>query len=103
MHPYLIFTAHQYFDTLKKKKLTLYHTITTFNDPEIGDFFENIVGKGENAGNQHFLLFPQCFLPIQRTKFCRLQMLSIWTSVKKWSFGKELKKTAKRFGPNRPG
>ena len=22
--------------------------------------FENIVGKGENAGNQHFLLFPQC-------------------------------------------
>ena len=24
--------------------------------------FENIVGKGENAGNQHFLLLPQCFL-----------------------------------------
>ena len=23
---------------------------------------ENIVGNGENAGNQHFLLFPQCFL-----------------------------------------
>ena len=22
---------------------------------------ENIVGKGENAGNQHFLLFQQCF------------------------------------------
>ena len=22
---------------------------------------ENIVGKGENAGNQHFLLFPKCF------------------------------------------
>ena len=22
---------------------------------------ENIVGKGENAGFQHFLLFPQCF------------------------------------------
>ena len=22
---------------------------------------ENIVAKGENAGNQHFLLFPQCF------------------------------------------
>ena len=29
--------------------------------------FENIVGKVENAGNQHFLLFPQCFLPFQRT------------------------------------
>ena len=22
---------------------------------------KNIVGKGENAGYQHFLLFPQCF------------------------------------------
>ena len=22
---------------------------------------ENIVGKGENAGYHHFLLFPQCF------------------------------------------
>ena len=25
------------------------------------DRIENIEGKGENAGNQHFLLFPQCF------------------------------------------
>ena len=25
--------------------------------------FENIVRKGENAGNKHFLLFSQCFLP----------------------------------------
>ena len=25
------------------------------------DKFENIVGNGENAGDQHFLLFPQCF------------------------------------------
>ena len=25
--------------------------------------FENIEGKEENAGNQHFLLFAQCFLP----------------------------------------
>ena len=23
--------------------------------------FENIEGKGEHAGNQHVLLFPQCF------------------------------------------
>ena len=28
---------------------------------------ENIVGKGENAGYQHFLLFPQCF---QEASFC---------------------------------
>ena len=26
------------------------------------DRIENIVGKGENADYQHFLLFPQCFL-----------------------------------------
>ena len=25
------------------------------------DRVENIVGKGENAGYQHFLLFPRCF------------------------------------------
>ena len=25
------------------------------------DRVENVVGKGENAGNQDFLLFPQCF------------------------------------------
>ena len=28
--------------------------------------FQNIVGKGENAGNLHFLLFPQCFNPIKK-------------------------------------
>ena len=34
--------------------------------------FENIVGegenagKGENAGNQHFVLFPECFLPFPK-------------------------------------
>ena len=31
---------------------------------------ENVVGKGENAGDQHFLLFPQCFqsLPVSGVK-----------------------------------
>ena len=29
---------------------------------------ENIIGKGENAGYQHFLLFPQCF---QKVLFIR--------------------------------
>ena len=32
--------------------------------------FENIVGKEENAGNQHFLLFPQSFLSIQKKNIC---------------------------------
>ena len=51
--------------------------------------FKNIVGKGENAGNRHFLLFQQCLLLYQREKsshqqylFSRLEILSIWTSLK---------------------
>ena len=43
--------------------LTLSHTNLTFNNP--GKKRENTAGKGENAGNQHFPLFPQCFLPYQ--------------------------------------
>ena len=42
-------------------RLTLIHTIATLKKP-----FENSVGKGEIAGNQHFLLFPQSFLPIPK-------------------------------------
>ena len=38
------------------------------------DRVENIVEKGENAGNQHFLLFPQCF---QKTSFLRLLKVGI--------------------------
>ena len=40
---------------------------------------ENIVGKGENAGYQHFLLFPQCF---QKASFSRLLKFGIvWERV----------------------
>ena len=42
--------------------LTLCHTITSFYQPRSKKPFKNIVGKGENAGYQHFLLFPQFFL-----------------------------------------
>ena len=41
--------------------------------------FENIVGKGENSYNQHFVFFPQFFIPIPERisvfklhLFCRL-------------------------------
>ena len=42
------------------------------------DIVENIVGKGENAGNQHFLLFPQCFPELsfrscRKTRHCVVQ------------------------------
>ena len=57
--------------------------------------FENTMGKGENAGNQHFLPFPQCFLLYQGEKpslqqyfICQLQIISIW-SCWKMSFSKE--------------
>ena len=61
---------------------TLYHTVATFNDPKIEE-------KEEYAGSQHFLLFPTCFLsypgqflPCRSPLICRLQLLSIWTSLK---------------------
>ena len=81
---------------LEKGGLTLYQTIPIFHDPLKKDL-ENTVGKGENAGNQHFLLFPQCFLLYQREKLsfyqhliCRLQVLSIWSRPNFCCFGKEL-------------
>ena len=49
----------------QEKCLTVYHTVPTFNDVEKKPF-ENIVGKGENAGNQHFRLLLQCFLPFPK-------------------------------------
>ena len=68
--------------------LTFYHAIPTLNNLEKEDL-ENIVGKGENAGNQYFLFFPQCFLPFQKQisifwshSFWRLQMFPFWTSLK---------------------
>ena len=50
---------------------------------------ENIVRKGEIACNRQFLLFLQCFLSyiahifhFKCTLKCRLQFVSIWTSIK---------------------
>ena len=63
----------------------------TFDEPEKKKKkpLENSVRKEENAGNQHFLLFPQCFLlftkqisNLQSLLFCRLQIHSIWTGLK---------------------
>ena len=69
-------------------KLTVYRTILSFNNPA-RETFEYIVGKGENAGNQHFLLFPQCFQIYQKQILicgllldCGLQMLLMWISPK---------------------
>ena len=44
-------TIHGYFPS------TLHHTILSFKRPKEEGFGKHS-GKGENAGNQHFLLFP---------------------------------------------
>ena len=55
---------------LQNGKILDYSTLKAIADNKINETeklkfvferVENIVGKGENAGNQHFLLFPQCF------------------------------------------
>ena len=48
------------------------------------DRVENIVGKGENDGYQHFLLFPQCFIKLSSliTKISALSKLIAFADVK---------------------
>ena len=46
--------------------LTLYHEMTSFDALEQKSLLKKILGKEENAGDQHFLLFPQCFLYYER-------------------------------------
>ena len=47
------------------KGLTLCNTILYFNNIEVGSL-SNIVGEGENALKQHFLLCPQVFSHIKK-------------------------------------
>ena len=60
----------QYFKSLPNDKILDQSNLTDIADDTINATYitnfalgrvENIVGKGENAGYQHFLLFPQCF------------------------------------------
>ena len=37
-----------------------------FKQPYIKKPLENMMGKGENAGYRHFLLFSPCFLPFPK-------------------------------------
>ena len=61
------------FNFLPNDKNLRYSKLKAFVDDELKmpqivktllDREENMVGKGENAGDQHFLLFPQCFLKL---------------------------------------
>ena len=58
------------FNSLPNKKILDLSKLEAFADEKLKvtkimkllfDRVENIVGKGENAGYQHFLLFPICF------------------------------------------
>ena len=66
--------------------LTLYPTIPSLIDLET-ESFENIVGKGENAGNQHFLLFPAMFSNLSQTEFHQLSNIK-FVVCKYFRFGK---------------
>ena len=75
------------------------HTLSVWKSPKVVEWerlktlkkkpFENIVDKGENAGDQHFLLFQQCFLNsfkhfffmFELQVFCHVQMLSIFPGL----------------------
>ena len=46
-------------------------TASAFGNSDVFEMSENIVGKGENAGHQHFLLSPQCY-----KKACSLESLN---------------------------
>ena len=59
-----------YINSLPKDKILKSSKFKTHADNKINvtkilkfvlEMVENILGKGENAGNQHFLLFPKCF------------------------------------------
>ena len=69
--------------------LLLFTTQSRLSMTQRKEAFENILGIRENAGNQQFLLFPQCFLPFPKQVlifhahfFCHLQVLLIWTGLK---------------------
>ena len=51
--------------------------MTSFDTPR-KEPLENIVGKGENAGNQHFLLFLQCFT-LKKTKIEIFGSIDVWS------------------------
>ena len=42
----------------------------------LSDTEENTEGKGENAGDQHFLLFPPCF--VKPFSFGSLKLGAVW-------------------------
>ena len=70
INPFQKYLCHKTFNSLPNDKILDLFKFTAFAVDKIIltqklkfvlGRVENIVGKGENAGYQHFLLFPQCF------------------------------------------
>ena len=66
-----------YFNSLPNNKILDWSKLKAFSDDKLKvakimisvfDGIENIVGKGENSGCQHFLLFPQCFQNVSSSR-----------------------------------
>ena len=59
---------------------THYYTVLSFTEfyrPWERDLLKTSVGKGENADEQHFLLFSQCFLCYQRyILYCKPNLIN---------------------------
>ena len=78
----MVFTL---FNSLPKYKILVWSKLKAFADDKINvtknlkfvlGRIGNIVGKGENAGYQHFLLFPQCRQRASDTE--SLKVVIVW-------------------------
>ena len=83
----VFFTVDKYcsFNLLPNDKIVDWSKLKAFADDTVNvteklkfdlGRVENIVGKGENAGYQHFLLFPQCFQKASYTE--SLKVVIVW-------------------------
>ena len=70
-------------DSKEKKTIKIIYSVP--HSPEVlrkKKAFKNFVGKGENASNQHFLLFPECILTYQKQyQFLRFIDFVVCTSI----------------------
>ena len=57
----------------KVLKICRKHVKYDSNSKTIFEKIENILGKGENAKNQHFLIFPKCFLWPFSTRWLKMR------------------------------
>ena len=69
--PYL-FTKRQFFRLFQIESICRRQNKVAQKLKIVSERIENIVGKGENAGYQHFLLSPQCFHKVSLSKSLKL-------------------------------